>query len=470
MCGDTQTALMIGTNYTKELAGYIVDTEFKSVPKRVLDLVKSHVMDTVGIAIAAPEIEETLKATVNFVREMGGKKESTVIRYGDQIPCLNAVFANSMMAHSIGFDDTHIESSAHCEGVVVPAAISVSEREGANGKELITAVVVGYDVMARVGMALNPDVLYSRGYHPSSVCATFGCATVAGKLLGLNVDQMVNALGLAAVQSGGLVFGLKEAPSSWFLQYARGAQSGVLSALLAKIGFTGPADSLKEFLRVYSSEPNLQKLTEGLGKRFEIERSCIKPYACCQFLVSGVDVLLCALDEKKIDSEEIGSINLKLPSAGVHLVDNPEAPRSALQARLSAQYVLAFAAKMGKEILDPKQLLIYGREDKGVLEFSKRVKVTSDSELNKNYPGCFPAIVEVTMKGKERYSNRVDFPRGSPENPITRKEIENKFRILASSLGDAKIKKVIETINTLEKVDNVTRDLITPLIVARAYN
>ena len=452
---------MEAPTYAKTLARYVTHISFADLPERVVEHTKLCITDTLGIALASPVIEGSTEFILDFVKKLKGKEEASLFKYHDKVPCTNAILANSYLAHCIGFDDTHNEAIAHTGAGVIPTAIATAEREGKDGKDVITAVVLGYDIAVRVSMALNPVMMYARGFHPSSICVTFGCAAAAGKLLNLNEDQVINAFGLAGVQAAGLLAGMKEGSTSFLLQYSKAAQSGFLSAELAQCGLTGwnmILEDEKGFGKAFSEKPDLTKLTNLLGKKFEIIKNTIKLYPCCHFMHAGIDALREIMHVYSVKAKDLERITLKLPSKGLIAleVDRHVMPENRRSARVNAPYIMSVAAIGGDAILDINKLIEEKRNDQKIQRFLPRVEVVADSELDKFLPKKRVAIVEVETKDGKRHTHRVDVPKGDPGNALTKDEVNGKFRKLTQNvLSRKRIEELLEIINKLEQVDNI---------------
>ncbi len=449
--------------HTEALARYTTHMTFDDLPEAVIEQARLCIMDALGIALASQSIEDSAELLLDFVRKMGGKKEASLLNYYDRVPCVNAILANSYLTHCIGFDDVHNEAIAHIGAAVIPTVMATAEREVRGGKDVIAAVVVGYDVAARVSIALDPVSMYAQGFHPSSICIPFGCAAAAGKVLKLDEDQMGEALGLAGVQAAGLMIDTEKGPTSFLLQYGKAAQSGFLSAELAELGFTGPEmilEGKKGFCEVFSEKADLKKLTSRLGKKFEIMENSLKLYPCCHFLHSGINAITEILHMYGVEANNIERLRLKLPSASLIAleVDNREMPENRRSARANALYIMSVAAVERDAVLDVNKLLEKKRYDPKIRKFLPKVEIAAESELDEIYPKKWPAIVEAKTKDGNKYTHRVDVPKGDPGNALTKGEVEDKFMKLTEGvLGRQKVEKLLEIINKLEQLDDITQ-------------
>jgi len=442
----------------KKIAKFVANLEFDDLPPKVISYAKNCIMDTLCSMIVGFGVDKRTDSgwrILKFLRTQGGNKESTVIRYGDKLPCSLATFVNSVMA--FGLSDFHNKSSIHIGGIVIPSALAISEKEHLSGRELITAVVVGYEVLARVGMALDPRYLYTRGFYPSSICGAFGAAAAVSKALGLDQFQIHNALALSGIFGGGLLSAIVTNSTSLLIQYGKAAANGVFAALLAKEGIVGSKEIFereKGFYDVFSGKPNLSNLTKNLGKKFEITYTSIKPYSCCKHLCPAVDALLEIFQTESINKEDIENVLVRMSTAGRTMVDINKFPRDTLNLSACARYVLAMA--IIDRHISPKQFSVKRLRDPIISNLAKKVQTVADPGIDMLYPERIAAVVEIKTKSGHVYRKRIDFAKGDPENPLTDGELKMKFMEFVSPvMGRSKAKEAINLLNNLEKLDDV---------------
>jgi 2-methylcitrate dehydratase PrpD len=361
------------------------------------------------------------------------------------------------MIHSFDYDDYH-HAKVHPGAVVIPAAVTIGERMGASGKATITAMVAGYETMVRVSLATGPNSSRSKGWHLTGTTGTFGAAAAAGSLLGLNQDEMASALGMAGTQSAGLwAFTVDGAMSKRF-HAGRSSQSGIMGALLAQKGFKGPTQILEAedggFCRATSDQVDFSLAIDGLGERFLSNGVNIKPYACCASAHSSVDAVRQLVQANKIHSSEVEKIIVGT-SSGVKIQCGFEyKPLSLLQAQMSLQYIVAVTLLEGKTLLD--QFTEEKISDPKILELAKRVEIVLDPEIEKVYPERFANRIEIILRSGMRYSTRVDFPKGSSENPLSFEEVVEKVRSMTSQvITRDRMDEVNEKVERVEKLDDI---------------
>ena len=276
--------MTVGTaekTYAERLGDFVESLSYDDIPRDVVEEAKLHILDTLGVALAAYGMDFA-QIMLDLSKSLGGSPESTAIGSGDRLSAPFAALVNGTMAHGLDYDDMHRESGTHPSAFVVPAALAVSEAKGKSGESAIVGVVAGYEVAARLGMAASGKFIL-RGWHPTAVLGTFASAAVAGKVLGLAGDHIATAMGIAGSQSSGLNQWQEE--GSWTKRMHPGwaACSGIIAALLAQKGYDGPRRIYEGRMGLYNSyvggkEFDLDKLTQGLGSVWETTQICYKLY------------------------------------------------------------------------------------------------------------------------------------------------------------------------------------------------
>ncbi|MBI2908204.1 MAG: MmgE/PrpD family protein [Chloroflexi bacterium] len=441
-----------------------VRLNFQDIPEAAIEATKKDILDHLGLALAgssAPGIREM----VTVMRELGGARESSIISYGSKVSPPEAAMANAAMAHALDYDDTHDEATVHAGVTAIPPALAIAEKIGSvGGKEFITAVTLGIDVLCRMGLA-NPEPP-GRGWIRTPVYGFFSGAVVAGRLLGLNEDQMVNALGIAYCQAAGNNQCVMDGALTKRLQPGFAARGGVFAALLAKQGITGARDSLEGRLGLYNVyhrgnyEP--RPLTEGLGRRFEGANLSFKPYPCCRINHSYIDAALAIAREHAIEPDDILEIVAYVDREGHLLCDPLEVkrnPKSVVDAQFSIPYTVAAALVRRQVVIsDFTEPAI---KDKTVIAVANRVTPKVDPSLAQR-GAAPPAVVEVRTS-RDVYSKRVDHPYGHPKNPMSMEALAQKFRDCAAyaarPLPEANVPAVIEMVSDLEALSDM-RDVV----------
>ncbi len=446
---------------TAKLAEFCGSLRYENLSSATVDRVKYHFLDFLGVA-SRGSLSASSKALHRLVRDIGLSPEGTVIIGTDMraAPQYSAL-ANGTSAHSLELDDLHNESSAHPEVVIFPAALAAGELSDCRGQRLIEAVVAGYEVMTRLGKALNPARHYARGFHPTATCGVFGAAAAAAKILGLDRKQTINALGIAGSQAAGSMEFL--ADGSWTKRLHAGwaAHSGLIAALLAERGFNGPATIIGGrfgFLHSYSDGSDPDKVLAYLGNNFEIVKTSIKPHACCRYKQGPIDGVLRIMQENNLKPEDVKQVTLGILQAGFPIIAEPRElkynPRTLVDAQFSMPFGAAVAILYGKASLSE-----YTQENIAsarVKEMMKRVSCIEDPELEVAFPRQWPASVELITEDGREFSVRIDYPKGDPENPLTWEELLGKFDGLTSAIYPTKRREeIVSRVQALEQEPSV---------------
>ncbi|MFZ5632976.1 MAG: MmgE/PrpD family protein [Bacillota bacterium] len=442
---------------TQELARYVAGTSYEDLPAEVKEMAKICLLDWFGVTLGGAT-EDLSPILQKLAAEMGGEKQATVIGAGLKTNVLLAALVNGSISHALDFDDAHAGSFAHPTVTVAPAVLAVAEYKRASGRDLITAFVLGFEVETRIGIAAG-RAHYDKGWHATSTTGRFGGAAGAARLLGMDEGRLVNALGIAGTQTGGVrqVFGTMCKP----FHAGKAAMDGVLAAYLAGMGFTS-SNSIVEgkfgFLEIFSPEPKAEKLTDGLGRDYTITSVGFKPYASCAGTHTVIDAIRDIRATEKLSADEVAEIDLELAKLSLDAAGIVE-PRTALEGKFSVYHCAALALLEGEagedrftdeKVNDPK-----------IVSLRKKVK----ARLNPDFKLLDTRVAVVTNDGR-RIERFLKIPKGQPENKMTQAEMEEKFRGLASRVMPRdNISRLLEKINKLEEVSDVGE--ITALCAVR---
>jgi 2-methylcitrate dehydratase PrpD len=369
-----------------------------------------------------------------------------------------ATLANGAMAHAFELDNVRQPGAGvHPGATAFLPALAMAEEKNAEGKALLTAFVAACEVVSRIGVAAG-NSLEKRGFHAPALTGTFAGAAAAGRLLGLNEKQMVNAFGIAGSYSGGLMefSRCKEGAMIKRLHLGKAAEGGVNSALLASKGFAGPESVLEGkfgFCQAFSDAPELAALTRGLGRRFESMNICIKRFACHINAHAPIEALTRLTEEHRFAAAEIKQITV----GGIEKLVTHHAIYAPTDL-MTAQYSIPFCVGLSlhHDPMDPGSFSEKSVRDKKILDMTKRVRLEVDREIEEKHWDR-AARVTVQLKDGRRFSSLVIHFRGTPKNPLSLVELEEKARRLTQSLlPSKKLERLIETILNLEKVTSVS--------------
>ncbi|MFC1933009.1 MmgE/PrpD family protein [Chloroflexota bacterium] len=447
-------------------AKHIVKVNYNDIPGEAIEMAKRDILDTLGVAIAGSN-KPGGKEIMELVGEWGGKEESTVIMFGQRVPSPYAALVNGTMAHALDYDDV-IQGGAHVGISVIPAAFAIAERKGkVNGKDFLAAVILGFDIHCRLGQARERRARATRSFGPSflgtALYGFFGATASAGKLLGLDEEQMVNAFGIAYSQAAGNFQAPLDGALTKRIQPGFASKAGVLSALMASKGLTGAKDSFEGkhglFPLYHQGDYDPARLVADLGKHFSIANVGFKPYPCCGETHTSIDATLALVSEHNVAPEDVDEVSVHVGELARDLSEPLEVkqkPRVFVDAQFSIPWTVATALvkrKVKMEDFTPEAIT-----NPAILQVAQNVKPEIDPEVVGKIRN--PSIVEIKMKGSDIvYSRRVDIAKGDPTKPMSWEELIDKFKDCASCgrkpLSNQKIEGVIQAVSRLEQVDDV---------------
>lgn len=449
---------------TGKLASFIVHLKYRSLPGEVILKAKHCLMDTLGAALAGSKMPEALIAK-KLAEKLNPRKESTLFTGKGKVGVLEAAMANGIMSHVLELDDGNRFAQGHPGVVVIPAVLALAEKEKVKGKDIISAIVAGYEIFGRIGAGGNPSH-FNRGFHTTGTCGTFAAAAAAGRLLRLNEAKMISVLGIAGSQAAGLFAFMADGTMTKVLHAGKAAQNGILSAYLAQSGFTGPAYILEDkrgFYKAFADTFNPQRVVEGLGEKYEIMNTYVKYHASCRHSHAPVDAILDIRSQTPLRPEDIEKVNVYTYTIAAKLIDGKQVS-TPITGKMSLPYAAAVAILYGKVGLGefkPKVL-----NDQAVQALMKKVDVYSDPDLDKLVPDHRGARAEISLTDGRKLTSEILDPKGEPENPGSENDIYDKFRLLAgTAFKTEKVRKVLEKIDNLDKLKDIAE--LTNLLVVK---
>lgn len=455
------------------LARNLVAVDYEDIPHDVVAATKKQILDILGVALggsARPGVREL----VELVAEWGGKEESTVLCYGHKVPAPNAAQVNATMGHALDYDDTG-DGPTHPSVVIVPTCLAVAERKGKlSGREFITAVALGVDMMCRLGLAFRLGMKTipvgghpGAGWHLTALYGYLATAGVAGRILGLDEDRLVNALGIAYHQCSGNGQCVTEGALTKRMGPGFAARGGITAALMAEKGITGARDCLEGEVGLYhlyhKGEYDPKPLTADLGKRFEGINVTMKPYPCCKGTHSYVDVALALVHKHDIKAEDVQEITIFCQDDTDVLLSplgKRSRPENPVDSQFSIPWAVAVVFARGRAgIGDFTEEAIQSRD---IIEVSGKVRIEEDKNLA-GLKVTEPAKIGVTTNKGQTYIEQTDSPPGGSPTLLPFSDYERKFRDCASysvkPLSHKQIDRVIARIKQLEQLDDI-REII----------
>jgi 2-methylcitrate dehydratase PrpD len=416
------------------LADEVANLRHAPLPHGVLDRARDLFLDFLGVALGGSR-EESSVAIRQGLDRLGGAGDSVVLGVRPRMAAPQAALANGAAAHALEMDDTHQGGSIHLGASVFPAALAAAERTGAGGEALLRAALAGYEVAARLAMALQPAEHYARGFHPTGTCGAFGAAAAAGLLLGLDPEGLGRALGIAGSQASGSMEFLADGAWTKRLHPGWAASAGLHAAALAAAGFRAPSSIVEGrfgFLHAYSGNATRAPL-ERRGEGFELMATGVKPHACCRYMQAPIDAALALRAAHAIAPETVERVEVGLVAAGFPIVCEPaeqkRRPRSVVDQQFSLPFGIAVALARGAA--SPEEFVPETADDPTVAALMDRVVAVRDPALDACYPRVWPAWVRIALRDGRRLEEHVTHPLGDPERFPDAAALGAKFRTLA---------------------------------------
>lgn len=428
------TATLIGT--TSALAAFTAGLRFDDLPEAVVRRTEELFLDWLASALAGRGARP-VRALVRFAAQMGpadGPSELLTSR-GRTSP-LFAALVNGAASHVVEQDDVHNGSVFHPGAVVFPAVLAMAQQDGATGRDLIVAAVAGYEAGIRVGEFLGRS--HYTIFHTTGTAGTVAAAAGVGRLLGLDAEQTLDAYGSAGTQAAGLWEFLRDAADSKQLHTAKAAADGLLAACVAREGLTGARHILEGpqgMAAGMSNDADPSRLTDGLGTRWALLETSFKYHASCRHTHPAADALLTLMRDEGLRADDITRVRARVHQSAIDVLGPVTDPRTIHQSKFSMGFVLAVAATRGHAgVTDFTDDAL---ADPAIRAFHDRVEMVLDPEIDAAYPHQWIGLVEVETADGRTLTSRVDVPKGDPGNPLSRDELEDKARLLASYDGGA---------------------------------
>lgn len=420
---------MLDGSPTRVLATFAAELTRRTIPDDVFARAEDLFVDWVGSALAGRPSRAV--QTIDRLAWAMGPHEgpSEILVSGRRTSPYFAAMVNAAASHVAEQDDVHNGSVFHPATVVFSPSLAIAQAIGASGEEMMVAAIAGYETGIRIGEFLGRS--HYRVFHTTATVGTLAAAAAAGRLLGLNGDQMVHALGSAGTQSSGLWEFLRNAADSKQLHTAHAAAAGLASAYLAKDNFTG-ADAILEgekgLAAGMSRDADVSRLTDALGTRWATAETSFKFHASCRHTHPAADALLKAMRENNLAPEDVAQVTALVHQGAIDVLGAVDVPTTVHQAKFSMGSVLGLIAHGGVANLSAFEGVL-DRTD--VAAFRKKVRMVRDEEVDAAYPARWIGKVLVQTNDGRLIEGREDEPKGDPGNTLTREEITAKATTLA---------------------------------------
>ena len=455
---------MAAADITGRLAAYMAEARERSLPTEVAREAKHRILDALAAMVSGAPLKPGEMA-IRYARAQGGVPEATIVTTDITTSAVNAALANGMLAHADETDDFEPVTKAHPGCAVVPAALAMAEREGRSGIELLRAVTLGYDLCCRFLLALGPDLVRARHRSAEGLSSTFGSAAAAASLARLDEKGMRYALSYGAQQVSGVWSWVRDSEhvEKAFDFAGMGARNGVTAAIMVQTGFTGVWDALDgehNALEALSTEPRPEEMVTGLGSRFIVTETAIKPFSVGYPIQAPLDAFLRLRREHGLTVNNVERIIVRLPEDGARIVNNRSMPD------VNCQHIIAVALVDGTVSFSDSHS--YERmADPQVRAVTERVQLVADRALM-DPAAPRSGFVEVTLGGGRTLSHFTRHAPGTKENPLDTEGVNAKARLLmAPVLGAEPTEEIIRRVNALEELDDARE--LRPYLTRRLH-
>lgn len=439
---------------SRQVAEFAVNLKFEDIPKAAVAEAKRFMLDSVGCAFGGYEAEDP-GILLTLHRELGGTPQATILGSGDKTNVVEASFLNALMVRALDYNDIYWEEDPSHPTDIMPAAWALAEWKGLSGKAVIVGIVLGHEIEMRLCDVGKPGIR-ERGWHHATLTG-FAAPVVAAKMLGLDVEQTVNATGISASHTftpGSVTAGHLTMMKNTVDPMA--TRAGVEAALMAQRGFSGPEaiyEGKEGLVHCLGEGWDWDALTKTLGQKFRITDCGYKLFPTEALTHQPLSAALMIRDKHGIKPEQIKEIEIRTTARGADILCDKDkyTPSTRETADHSLPYCMARALLDGA--LTPQSFSEGAIRDEAVLALAAKVRGVADPEIDAAFPAKKTAIVTITTTDGQRHTETVDHAKGSPQNPASDEEIRAKFDSLCHRLSAAKRDQIADAINSLEQAD-----------------
>ncbi len=466
------------TDVTRILSEFAAGIRHDGLPEPVRERAKLLLLDLVGIALRARNDSESTPSLIGAVDKLG-LAQGPIAVIGDDRGYAppGAALINGTLAHSLDFDDTHAAGSIHPSAPIVPAALAAAKMVGAHGRDLVAAIVAGYEIQIRLSLALGPSDHYRRGYHPTATCGVFGAAAAAGKLFGLDAAGIASAFGIALSQAAGSMQFLVDGAWTKRSHVGQAAMNGLIAAALAREGFKGVIEAFEGkagFLASYAPDPKLDKAVAGLGERWETLAIAVKPYPSCRYSHAALDALLALRAANDIRADEVERVTVGVSRTGWSIIGDPQAAKHDPKSVVDGQFSMAFCAAVAlREAGMAWDHYAKHLGDVATLKLCRRVETVVDDKAEAEFPANMSGAVRITTP-RGTFEAFVVEPLGEPGNFVTTDQLRAKFDgLVAPYLPASQVDELAAAVLAIDQADDIAAVLrltrpTTPVALVRA--
>ena len=435
---------------TRMLAEYASALRYQDIPADVIQRAKDSLADTVAVIMFGSELPWSRMIAAYAAQNGGGGKSRILGTRGPLVHAPSAALANGAFAHAFEMDNlTKPNSGSHPGATMLSSALALAQERGGGGRELVTAFVAGAEVMIRIGRATKHSN-EEHGFHAPGTTGPFGAAVASSKMLGLDAEKTTNAIGIAASLAGGILEFAKSGTGAMVkrLHLGRAAESGVLAASLAAEGFTGPVSALEGdfgFLRVFCRDFDMDALTRGLGETWATRSIMMKRYATHITAHTPVDSALALRAAHGFKADDVASIGIAGTERMLR-VNNIPAPKDMMMAQYSIPFCVALS--LYRNPIDPRSFDEAVAREPKILDLASRVKMAVAPPPDNR--ADITTTVTITLKDGRSFTRRATDFMGTPERPLGRNELREKFLLTTGKFGEAQMSRVFDRLQNLE--------------------
>lgn len=454
-------------NITEKLATFIVDTKREKIPLEAMAMAKDAILDCVGVILAGAS-DVTGKIITELVKDLGGQPVAGVMRGGFWTSPPLAALANGTMAHALDYDDVNLSMAGHPSVPLVPAVFALGEDLKSTGERILLAYIIGFEIEAKIGAGVNMSH-YQKGWHATATLGTLGAAAASAKLLGLDIAQTRMALGIAASAAAGIRqnFGTMTKP----YHAGQAAKNGIMAVMLASRGFTADANILEAplgFCSVFTEGQsfNLEKIVANLGDPWDILQPGInvKQYPSCALTHRALDGMLALVKESSFQPGDVQRIEIKVGSMVPKVLIHAR-PTTGLEGKFSMQYCMSAAILDNRVGLETFTDSMVNRQE--AQELLRKVDLVTYSQAEEGDGRLIdgpPDIVSVRLRDGRDLKKEVKYPKGSPQDPLSREQLMGKFIDCSKlTLPGRKVEEAAELLSKMEKLAGIS-ELIKLLV------
>ncbi|MBQ7296285.1 MAG: MmgE/PrpD family protein [Clostridia bacterium] len=440
---------------TKILSEFSYNLKYEDLPPEVVETTKKYIADYYAAAFAGLKVNTAFNNAVNeVILDMGGKQECDFIFSQERLPAPNAAFLSACYAHGADMDDGNRKAMGHVGAHVISAVLTLSQILPINGKDIITAINVGYEVYNRVAAAVQPGLVH-RGFHSTGTAGAIACGAAAAKLMGMDEEGIYNTMALSAIQASGLIIIAESGQCCKPINPANAAKTGIISARIIAKGIKSsefPLESKKGFFHAMSDELDERMIIDDLGETFTICESYMKPYPSCRHTHCGIECAL-KIREELPENADIKEVRVYIYKNAIDIAGQIEVPKINDDAKFSVHYSLAVALLRGHFGLDDLDI---SKADDELIRLIYSIKLIEDPSMEKRDEGIRGCRVVVILSDGSEYEKTVLIPLGDAANPLSWDDIREKLSLCSQGLiSEAQQSTLIKNINSLENCDSI---------------